>query len=69
MLVILESIIKSAEKLIGLPLKHLEEIYLTQVKRKTTDIMNDYSHPAFGFFQYLPLGRRLKAFTGSQRYV
>ena len=65
----LSAIIKQSERIIGLPLPSLEEIFLERLSRKTKLIFNDDSHPASKYFTFLRSGRRLKQFKGNQRFL
>jgi len=65
----LESVVKNAEKIIGTNLKSLETLYQERLTGKMTNIMKDKSHPSRHYFEFLPHGRRLRAFSGSSRFV
>ena len=65
----LESVVKNAEKIIGTNLKSLETLYQERLTGKMTNIMKDKSHPSRHYFEFLPHGRRLRAFRGSSRFV
>ena len=63
------SIIKQSERIIGLPLPSLRDIFLERLSRKTKLILNDNSHPASKYFSFLPSGRRLRQFKGNKRFL
>ena len=63
----LTSVVRTAEKIIGISLPSLDSIYRDRMKKKTEKIMSDPSHPAFDYFEKLPSGRRLRTFRGCKR--
>ena len=65
----LYSITKSAEKIIGIDLPSLEDIYVQRLVRKTNLILKDNSHPAVKYFDILPSGRRMRHFKGNARFL
>ena len=68
-LIKLNSIIKDAEGIINSKLPSLEQIYVKRLESKVGKILKDSDHPARHYFEYLPHGRRLRAFKGSARFV
>ena len=65
----LSSIIKHSERIIGLPLPSLEDIYINRLTTKTNLILTDINHPARKYFEFLPSGRRLRHFKGTKRFL
>ena len=65
----LSSVIKQSERIIGLPLPSLEDIFLERLGRKIQLIFSDSSHPASKYFTFLRSGRRLQQFKGNQRFL
>ena len=63
------SVIRSAEKIIGTGLPSLQSIYNDRIKMRTAAIMNDEYHPAHGYFTFLPSGKRSRTFYGNKRFV
>ncbi|KAL0149801.1 hypothetical protein M9458_054849 [Cirrhinus mrigala] len=57
----LQRIVRAAEKIIGLPLPSLQDIYSTRLTRKALCIAADPTHPMHSFFNLLPSGRRLRS--------
>ena len=57
----LNSVIKNAQKIIGLELPSLSSIFEIRMSNNTKNIMGDKHHPANHYFQYLPHGIRLRA--------
>ena len=55
----LQRTVKTAEKIIGVPLPSLESIYNSRLIRKGVRVMYDTTHPAHKLFRLLPSGRRL----------
>ncbi|KAI3374360.1 hypothetical protein L3Q82_005961 [Scortum barcoo] len=54
----LQHIVRTAERIIGVPLPSLQDLYTTRLTRKATTIVNDASHPAHSLFSLLPSGKR-----------
>ena len=65
----LNSVIRNAERLVGVELPTLESIYVNRMRTKVDSIIKDFSHPAHDYFKVLPHGRRLRAFKGCGRFV
>ena len=65
----LNSVIKNAEKIIGLELPSLASIFESRMTNNTHNIMKDKHHPANHYFQFLPHGIRLRACFGNRRFV
>ena len=60
----LSQIVKWAGRIIREPQLSLEELYKRQQHRLTGSILGDRSHPLYGEFQLLPLGRRYRLPVG-----
>ncbi|XP_059805558.1 uncharacterized protein LOC132380631 [Hypanus sabinus] len=54
----LQWIVRSAEKIIGVSLPTITDIYTTRCIRKGNSIMKDPTHPSHKFFSLLPSGKR-----------
>ncbi|KAI3358262.1 hypothetical protein L3Q82_003261 [Scortum barcoo] len=54
----LQRIVRTAERIIGVPLPSLQDLYTTRLTRKAITIVNDASHPAHSLFSLLPSGKR-----------
>ena len=63
----LESVIRSAQRIIGADLSSLHSLYQERTLKRIKCILNDDSHPAFDYIQFLPSGNRLRTFRGSNR--
>ena len=51
----IENVVKTAGKIIGMDLPHLNAIYREWMEKGTESMMGDSSHPASGlFFTFLP---------------
>uniref|UniRef100_A0A8C1N2R2 Reverse transcriptase domain-containing protein n=1 Tax=Cyprinus carpio TaxID=7962 RepID=A0A8C1N2R2_CYPCA len=57
----LQRIVRAAEKIIGVSLPSLQEIYRIRLTRKALCIAGDPIHPSHSFFSLLPSGRRLQS--------
>ncbi len=57
----LQRIVRAAEKIIGVSLPSLQDIYSTCLTRKALCIAGDPTHPTHSFFSLLPSGRRLRS--------
>ncbi len=57
----LQRIVRAAEKIIGVSLLSLQDIYGTRLTRKALCIAGDPTHPSHSFFSLLPSGRRLRS--------
>ncbi len=52
---------RAAEKIVGVSLPSLQDIYSTCLTRKALCIAGDPTHPTHSFFSLLPSGRRLRS--------
>ncbi len=57
----LQRIVRAAEKIVGVSLPSLQDIYSTRLTRKALSIAGDPAHPSHSFFSLLPSGRRLRS--------
>uniref|UniRef100_A0A9J8AUK8 Reverse transcriptase domain-containing protein n=2 Tax=Cyprinus carpio TaxID=7962 RepID=A0A9J8AUK8_CYPCA len=57
----LQRIVRAAEKIVGVSLPSLQDIYGTRLTRKALCIAGDPTHPSHSFFSLLPSGRRLQS--------
>ena len=57
----LQRIVRAAERIIGVSLPSLQDIYTTRLTRKATAIIKDTSHPAHNLFNLLPSGKRYRS--------
>ncbi len=57
----LQRIVRAAEKIIGVSLPSLQDIYNTHLTRKALSIAGDPTHSTHNFFSLLPSGRRLRS--------
>ncbi len=57
----LQRIVRAAEKIVGVSLPSLQDIYSTRLPRKALCIAGDPTHPSHSFFSLLPSGRRLRS--------
>ncbi len=57
----LQRIVRAAEKIVGVSLPSLQDIYSTRLTRKALCIAGDPTHPSHSFFSLLPSGRRLRS--------
>ncbi len=55
------SSVRAAEKIVGVSLPSLQDIYSTRLTRKALCIAGDPTHPTHSFFSLLPSGRRLRS--------
>ncbi len=55
----LQWIMRAAEKIVGVSLPSLQDIYSTRLTRKALCIAGDPTHPSHSFLSLLPSGRRL----------
>ena len=65
----LNSVRRNAERIIGISLPPLIDIYHQRMECKINNIMKDKFHPAYKYFEYLPSGKRFRAFCGNKRFV
>uniref|UniRef100_A0A3P8P689 Protein kinase domain-containing protein n=1 Tax=Astatotilapia calliptera TaxID=8154 RepID=A0A3P8P689_ASTCA len=56
----LQRIVRAAERIIGVSLPSLQDIYSTRLTKKALCIAADPTHPMQSFFKLLPSGRRLR---------
>ncbi len=56
----LQRIERAAEKIVGVSLLSLQDIYSTRLTHKALCIAGDPTHPTHSFFSLLPSGRRLR---------
>ncbi|KAK2920745.1 hypothetical protein Q8A73_000230 [Channa argus] len=59
----LRRVVRTAERIIGIALPSLQELYLSRVRKKAKKITLDPSHPAHSLFELLPSGRRYRALS------
>ncbi len=57
----LQRIVRAAEKIVGVSLPSLQDIYSTCLTCKALCIAGDPTHPTHSFFSLLPSGRRLQS--------
>ncbi len=57
----LQRIVRAAEKIVGVSLPSIQDIYSTRLTRKALSIAGDPTHPTHNFFSLLPSGRRLRS--------
>ncbi len=57
----LQRIVRAAEKIVGVSLPSLQDIYSTRLTRRALSIAGDPTHPTHNFFSLLPSGRRLRS--------
>ncbi len=57
----LQRIVRAAEKIVGVSLRSLQDIYSTRLTHKALYIAGDTTHPTHSFFSLLPSGRRLRS--------
>ncbi|KAI4904481.1 hypothetical protein NFI96_029745, partial [Prochilodus magdalenae] len=56
----LQQVVRTAEKIIGVSLPTIMDIYTTRCIRKATSIVDDYTHPSHTLFTLLPSGKRYR---------
>uniref|UniRef100_A0A3B1IU70 Reverse transcriptase domain-containing protein n=1 Tax=Astyanax mexicanus TaxID=7994 RepID=A0A3B1IU70_ASTMX len=61
----LQRIVRTAERIIGVSLLSITDIYTTRSIRKATSIVNDPTHPSHKLFSLLPSGRRYRSIRSS----
>ncbi|XP_049338649.1 uncharacterized protein LOC111191212 isoform X1 [Astyanax mexicanus] len=61
----LQRIVRTAERIIGVSLPSITDIYTTRSIRKATSIVNDPTHPSHELFSLLPSGRRYHSIRSS----
>ncbi|CAI5669640.1 unnamed protein product [Oreochromis niloticus] len=57
----LQRIVGTAEKIIGVSLPSIKDIYTTRCIRKATSIVADWTHPSHTLFTLLPSGKRYRS--------
>ncbi|KAK3527697.1 hypothetical protein QTP86_034170 [Hemibagrus guttatus] len=55
----LQRIVRTAEKIIGVSLPSITDIYSTRCIRKASSIVDDSTHPSHTLFTFLPSGKRI----------
>ena len=62
------SVIKTAQRIVGTGLPSLESIYNERVLKRARKILHDASHPGNNYFTVLP-HKNLRTFKGSKRFI
>ncbi|KAI4876673.1 hypothetical protein NFI96_027140, partial [Prochilodus magdalenae] len=57
----LQRVVRTAEKIIGVSLPTIMDIYTTRCIRKATSIVDDHTHPLYTLFTLLPSGKGTEA--------
>ena len=57
----LQRTVRTAERIIGVPLPSIQDLYCSRTQRRAENIVRDSTHPAHGLFELLPSGKRLRA--------
>ncbi|KAI3368018.1 hypothetical protein L3Q82_026843 [Scortum barcoo] len=57
----LQSVVRTAERIVRAPLPSLQHIYHRRVHRKACSIIKDPSHPQHTLFSLLPSGRKYRS--------
>ncbi len=57
----LQQTVRTAERIIGVHLPSLQDLYYSRVKKRAGNIITDPSHPGHDLFALLPSGRRYKS--------
>ncbi len=57
----LQRTVKTAERIIGVHLPSLQDLYYSRVKKRAGNIITDPSHPGHDLFALLPSGRRYRS--------
>ena len=65
----LQSVVRTAEKIIGTGLPSLHSIHKRRIEKRTCAIMKEQSHPTSHLFTFLPSGKRLRTFYGNKRFI
>ncbi len=58
---ILQRTVRTAERIIGVHLPSLQDLYNSRVKKRAGNIITDPSHPGHNLFALLPSGRRYRS--------
>ena len=66
---LLSSVIRQSEKIIGVTLPCLNDIYEKRLEKKALLILDDVHHPAHNYFDLMPSGRRFRHFRGNKRFI
>ncbi len=65
----LQRTVRTAERIIGVHLASLQDLYYSRVKKRAGNIMTDPSHPGHNLFALLPSGRCYRSlFTRTSRH-
>ncbi len=56
----LQRTVRTAERIIGVHLPSLQDLYNSRVKKRAGNIITDHSHPGHNLFALLPSGRRYR---------
>ncbi len=59
----LQRTVRTAERIIGVPMPSLQELYTSRVRKRAKKITLDPSHPAHSLFELLPSGRRYRSLS------
>ncbi|KAL0199142.1 hypothetical protein M9458_007682, partial [Cirrhinus mrigala] len=57
----LQRTVRTAETIIGVHLPNLQDLYISRVKKRAGNIIQDPSHPGHNLFALLPSGRRFRS--------
>ncbi len=57
----LQRTVRTAERIIGVHLPSLQDLYYSRVKKRAGNIITDPSHPGHNLFALLPSGRRYRS--------
>ncbi len=57
----LQRTVRTAERIIGVHLPNLQDLYNSRVKKRAGNIITDPSHPGHNLFALLPSGRRYRS--------
>ncbi|KAL0151642.1 hypothetical protein M9458_053043 [Cirrhinus mrigala] len=59
----LQRTVRTAERIIGVHLPNLQDLYISRVKKRAGNIIQDPSHPGHNLFALLPSGRRYRSLS------
>ena len=65
----LDTVIRSAERIIGTKLPDLHTLYQKRALKRINGILIDHTHPAGAYLNFLPSGKRLQTFKGCKRFT
>ena len=65
----LDRVVKNASYLIGQQMDSIDGIYHRRVGKRTGNIMNDDLHPGNELLTFIPSGRRLRSYIGTDRFL